>query len=261
MRLLRRTGERTESEVVEFTPEALTSITGELKDALLSKAEPTDKEQKKAHRERKKQIRMLEKHYDKLNEYDSCPKQIDECHSMSETDADVTFMRMKEEARNKGQTKPGYNLQISAEIRFITDFALFFNSTYTLTPIPFFNSFLKRYAHLLSVAIADSGYGSEENYRFTDEAGMEAHVRYNRFHPKQRPRYKPNPFHHDNFHYNSDEDYYAYPTGQYMIRIGTSHSKIAGGYQSENVRYCDQNCRDCPLRCLCDKAKGNRHTI
>ena len=33
---------------------------------------------------------------------------------MSKTAPDVTFMRMKEDAMNNGQTKPGYNLQISA---------------------------------------------------------------------------------------------------------------------------------------------------
>lgn len=34
---------------------------------------------------------------------------------MSKTDPDATFMHMKEDAMNNGQTKPGYNLQISAE--------------------------------------------------------------------------------------------------------------------------------------------------
>ena len=55
---------------------------------------------------------------------------------MSKTDPDATFMRMKEDAMNNGQTKPGYNLQISAENQFITDFALYPNPTDTLTLIP-----------------------------------------------------------------------------------------------------------------------------
>ncbi len=86
-------------------------------------------------------------------------------------------------------------------------------SSKSCTGIPFFNSFLDRYEHLSSVAVADSGYGSEENYRFMDEAGMKAYAKYNRFHLEQRPRYKTNPFHHDNFHYNADEDYYGCPIG------------------------------------------------
>lgn len=250
-----------EAERVEFTTDTLNTFIGELKDALAAKPEPADKEQKKQHREKKKQIKELEKHRDKLNEYDSRLEQMGERNSMSKTDQDATFMRMKEDAMNNGQTKPGYNLQISAENQFITDFALFPNPTDTLTLIPFFNSFLNRYGHLPSVAVADSGYGSEENYRFMDEAGMEAYVKYNRFHIEQRPRYKPNPFHHDNFHYNADEDYYVCPMGQHMRRIGTAHSKTASGYRSQNARYRAQNCKGCPLRCMCYKAKGDRRTI
>ncbi len=250
-----------EAERVEFTTDTLNTFIGELKDALAAKPEPADKEQKKQHREKKKQLKELEKHRDKLNEYDSRLEQMGERNSMSKTDQDATFMRMKEDAMNNGQTKPGYNLQISAENQFITDFALFPNPTDTLTLIPFFNSFLNRYGHLPSVAVADSGYGSEENYRFMDEAGMEAYVKYNRFHIEQRPRYKPNPFHHDNFHYNADEDYYVCPMGQHMRRIGTARSKTASGYRSENARYRAQNCKGCPLRCLCYKAKGDQRII
>ena len=250
-----------ESDKMEFTPETLTSLISDLQDSLAAESEPSGKEQKKQMREKKKQIKELEKHRDKLNEYDGRLEQMGDRNSMSKTNPDATFMRMKEDAMNNGQTKPGYNLQISAENQFITDFALFPNPTDTLTLIPFFNSFLDRYGHLPSVAVADSGYGSEENYRFMDEAGMEAYVKYNRFHLEQRPRYKPNPFHHDNFHYNADEDYYVCPMGQHMTRIGTAHSKTASGYRSENARYRAQNCKGCPLRCMCYKAKGDRRII
>ena len=250
-----------EAESVEFTPETLNTLIGELKDSLAAKPEPEDREQKKQRRRQKKQIRELEKHREKLGEYDGRLEQIGERNSMSKTDHAATFMRMKEDAMNNGQTKPGYNLQLSAENQFITDFALFPNPTDTLTLIPFFNSFLNRYGHLPSVAVADSGYGSEENNRFMDEAGMEAYVKYNRFHLEQRPRYRPDPFHHDNFHYNAEEDYYVCPMGQRMTRIGTSHSKTASGYRSENARYLAQNCKGCPLRCMCYKAKGDQRTI
>ena len=250
-----------EAESVECTPETLDSLIGELKDALAAEPQSADREQKKQQREKRKQIKKLEKHRDKLGEYDSRLEQIGGRNSMSKTDPDATFMRMKEDAMNNGQTKPGYNLQISAENQFITDFALFPNPTDTLTLIPFFNSFLDRYGHLPTVAVADSGYGSEENYRFMDEAGMEAYVKYNRFHLEQCPRYKPNPFHHDNFHYNAEEDYYVCPMGQRMTRIGTAHSRTASGYRSESARYRAQNCNGCPLRCLCYKAKGDRRII
>ena len=250
-----------EENAVEFTPAMLSEICDELRQAVEQTPRPTDKEGKEQLRAKKRQLKELEKHRDKLDEYDNRLEQIGERNSMSKTDSDATFMRMKEDAMNNGQTKPGYNLQISAENQFITDFALFPNPTDTLTLIPFFSSFLDRYHRLPSVAVADSGYGSEENYRFMEEAGMDAYVKYNRFHLEQRPRYKPNPFHHDSFHYNADEDYYVCPMGQRMTRIGTSHSKTASGYKSESARYRAQNCKGCPLRCLCYKAKGDCRII
>ena len=250
-----------ETDKVDFTPDTLTSLITELQDSLSAEPESADKERQKRRREKKRLVKELEKHRDKLGEYDGRLEQIGERNSMSKSDPDATFMRMKEDAMNNGQTKPGYNLQISAENQFITDYALFHNPTDTLTLIPFLNSFTDRYGHLPSIAVADSGYGSEENYRFMAEAGMEAYVKYNRFHLEQHPRYKPNPFNHDNFHYNAAEDYYVCPMGQHMTRIGTSHLKTSSGYRSENARYRAQNCNGCPLRGLCYKAKGDRRTI
>lgn len=250
-----------EREKVEFTPETLTELIDEFKASFDTEISPLNKEEKHRVRERKKQVKELEKQRDKLAEYDNRLAQTGERNSMSKTDPDATFMRMKEDAMNNGQTKPGYNLQISAENQFITDFALFHNPTDTLTMIPFFNSFHNRYGHLPSVAVADAGYGSEENYRFMEEAGIEAYVKYNRFHIEHRPRYTPNPFHSDNFYYNENEDYYVCPMGQHMERIRTKHSKTASGYRSENAQYRAQNCQGCPLRCMCYNSKSDRRVI
>ena len=243
---------------VEFTPATLSRIVDELKEALEREPQATDKEQKKARREKKKQIKELEAHRDKLARYEHHPDIMEERNSYSKTDPDATFMRMKEDAMNNGQTKPGYNLQIATENQFITDFAFFSNPTDTLTLIPFFHSFRGRYNKLPSTAVADSGYGSEENYRFMDENGIEAFVKYNFFHKEQRPRYVPNPFHPESLYYNADEDYYVCPMGQRMIRIGTRRGKTASGYVTQSARYKAQRCKGCPLRGSCFKARGHR---
>ena len=179
-------------------------------------------------------------------------------NSYSKTDPDATFMRMKEDAMKNGQTKPGYNLQIGTENQFIIDFRLFPNPTDTLTLIPFFHSFQHRYNRLPGIGVADSGYGSEENYRFMQENGIEAFVKYNYFHKEQRPRYTPNPFHAESLHYNAGEDYYVCPMGQHMNRIGTRRDKTASGYITESARYKAQRCEGCPLHGSCFKAQGNR---
>ena len=139
---------------VEFTPAMLSEIVDELKNALDREPAPVNKEQKKARGEKRKRIKELEAHREKLAEYEKHLEILGERNSYSKTDHDATFMRMKEDAMNNGQTKPGYNLQIATEDQFITDFALFPNPTDTLTLIPFFHSFRKRYGRLPGTGVA-----------------------------------------------------------------------------------------------------------
>lgn len=245
-------------EGVEFTPSQLSAMSAELNAALSDLPATTDKVEKKRRRELQKAAKELEKHSEKLSEYNQHLENLGDRNSYSKTDKDATFMRMKEDAMNNGQTKPGYNLQIGTENQFITDFSLFPNPTDTLTYIPFMESFNNRYGTYPSTEVADSGYGSEENYRFMEEHGIEAFVKYNRFHIEQRPRYVKDPFRSENFYYNEKEDYCVCPMGQHMNRIGQRKVKTASGYISVRHRYQAQNCNGCPLRSLCFKATGNR---
>ena len=246
---------------LELTPQTLCEISKEFKKALGSAPEAKTKEEKAAQRGKNKMFKELERHGEKLAEYNSRLEQMEGRNSISKTDPSATFMRMKEDAMCNGQTKPGYNLQISSENQFITDFALFPNPTDTLTFIPFLGSFPGRYGRFPKRVVADSGYGSEENYRFMDEAGIEGFVKYNRFHLEHRPRYKPDTFHPDSLYYNEEGDYYICPMGQRMSRSGTVQTRTEGGYISESACYRAIRCKGCPLRCLCYKAKANQRTI
>ena len=248
-----------QQEKVEFTPAQLSEMCEQLRQSLSQAPAPADKQQKKERRNREKEIRQLEQMGDKLGDYDKRLERMGGRNSMSKTDPDATFMRMKEDAMNNGQTKPGYNLQIATENQFITDFGLFPNPTDTLTLPPFLSSFARRYGHLPGEACADSGYGSEENYRFMEENGIVAYVKYNYFHKEQTRPFKNDPFRIENLYYNAEEDYYVCPMGQHMTRVGTRHTKTASGYVSELAVYRAQRCQGCPLRGSCHKRRqGNR---
>ncbi|MGN0226124.1 MAG: IS1182 family transposase [Prevotella sp.] len=241
-----------------FTASDLMNIAEELNRSLDNEPTPQNKEQKEKHKERKKQIKELKEHAEKLVEYDQKLSILGERNSYSKTDPDATFMRMKEDAMNNGQTKPGYNLQIGTENQFITDFGLFQTPGDPLTMIPFYNSFKNRYGRLPHIGVADAGYGSEENYRFMEDAGIEAYVKYNWFHREQRTHYEPNPFSPQSLYYNAEGDYYVCPMGQHMNRIGTATAKTESGYITESARYKAQRCEECPLRGSCHKSKGDR---
>ncbi len=242
-------------EKVEFTPSQLGEICEELRQSLAQSPAPESKEDRRARRKKERELRQLEQMGAKLGDYDSKLERMGGRNSMSKTDPDATFMRMKEDAMNNGQTKPGYNLQIGTENQFITDFGLFPNPTDTLTMPLFLTSFMRRYGRMASTAVADSGYGSEENYRFMEENSVEAYVKYNYFHKEQKRPFRNDPFRIENLHYNAEDDYYVCPMGQHMTRVGTRHDKSGSGYVAELAIYRAQRCQGCPLRGSCYKGE------
>ena len=243
---------------MEFAPGQLSEMSAELNAALSDLPATAGKKEGKRRKELQKTAKELEKHSEKLDGHNQHPDTLGDRNSYSKTDKDATFMRMKEDAMNNGQTKPGYNLQIGTENQFIADFALFPNPTDTLTYIPFMEPFNKRYGLYPSTETADSGYGSEVNYRFMEEHGIEAFVKHNRFHMEQRPRHVQGPFRSENFYHNEKEDCCVCPTGRRMERTGQRNVKTASGHLPERHRCQSRNCDGCPLRPLCFNAAGNR---
>ena len=246
---------------VEITPQKLRDICSEMQQVLDAQPGPATKEERKARHAKEKQIKDLNEKAEKLQEYNDYLDKMGDRNSMSKTDPEATFMRMKEDYMQNGQTKPGYNLQISAENQFITDFALFPNPTDTLTLIPFLKSFQERYGKTPSTIVADAGYGSEENYLYMDETGMDAYVKYNYFHMEQKPRYKVDPFSPEGMFYNADKDFYVCPMGQHLIREGCAERISDSGFKREMAVYRAHNCNGCPLRCRCYKGVSDIRKI
>ena len=179
-------------------------------------------------------------------------------NSYSKTDPDATFMRMKEDAMLNGQLKPGYNVQISTENQFITNFGIYQRPTDTLTMISYLESFKARYGMQSEEIVADSGYGSEENYEYMFSNGMTPYVKYNMFHVEQRRGYRNNPFRVSNLFYNPDDDFYVCPMGQKLKFIRQEKRYTASGYQQTVSVYRACRCEGCPLRGQCHKSKRDR---
>ena len=206
-----------------------------------------------------KAVKVLEeKHLPKLQEYENHLETLDTRNSYSKTDSSATFMRLKDDHMENGQLKPAYNLQIGTENQFITHFDFFSNRNDFFTLIPFSNGFKKSYKKMPTKVVADSGYGSEENYEFLQSEDIEAFVKYPMFHAEQKKAFKNNPFIAQNLFYNKEKDYFVCPMGQHMENVGTSTRKSESGYSSTVTFYEAKNCNGCPFKCLCHKAKENR---
>lgn len=194
----------------------------------------------------------------RMNRYKEQLETMGSRNSYSKTDPDATFMRMKEDAMLNGQLKPGYNVQISTENQFITNFGIYQRPADTLTMISYLESFRTRYGMQSEEIVADSGYGSEENYEYMFRNGMTPYVKYNMFHVEQRRGYRNNPFRVSNLFYNPQDDFYVCPMGQKMKFIRQEKRYTASGYQQTVSVYRASRCEGCPLRGQCHKSKRDR---
>ena len=210
-------------------------------------------------KEERKALRQIETDaVPRMNRYKEQLETMGSRNSYSKTDPDATFMRMKEDAMLNGQLKPGYNVQMSTENQFITNFGIYQRPTDTLTMIDYLESFKTRYGMQSEEIVADSGYGSEENYGYMFSNGMTPYVKYNMFHVEQRRGYRNDPFRVSNLFYNPQDDFYVCPMGQKMKFIRQEKRHTASGYQQTVSVYRASRCEGCPLRGQCHKSRRDR---
>ena len=210
---------------------------------------------------RKAVSKVKEEFVPKMKEYEEKLEIVGERGSYSKTDKDATFMRMKEDAMNNGQTKPGYNVQIATENQFITNYGLYSSLTDQGTLIPFLNSFESRYGLQSSTVCADSGYGCEMNYEYMVSNQITPFVKYNMFHAEMKRKRKNNPFLVENMFYNKELDFYVCPMGQHLEFVTERHGVSELGYGFTTSVYRSTNCYGCPLRSMCYKGKCSTRTI
>jgi transposase len=211
-------------------------------------------EGKQVDKKVKQKINYAKKNWpENLAKYDKQEDALSGRNSYSKTDPDATFMRMKEDHMLNGQLKPAYNLQISTHNQFIVNYTHHQNPTDTTTLPSHLDQFNALYNHYPQVAVADAGYGSEENYTYAESKGIEAYIKYNYFDKDQHK--KANKLT-DNLFYNSNQDCFYCPMGQRMRRIGSRIRTTENGYQQEYSRYQAERCDGCSLKGSCNKSNG-----
>lgn len=234
----------------EVTSERIEGLVGDIQAALDGK--PADKKVKaKLTRVKKDWKRQLE-------QAESDAQAIGDRGSMSRTDPDATFMRMKEDHMGNGQLKPGYNTQISTENGIVTNYTIEQTPGDTTTYKDHLEEHKLLYGHYPKESIADAGYGSEENYQFCEDNGIIPYVKYNYFHYEQKNKRRDNPFAVDNLHYDPDMDCFYCPMGQRMERAGEQTQKTGTGYVQTITLYRAVRCAGCPMRGGCHKGAAER---
>ncbi|UGU17743.1 IS1182 family transposase [Sinomicrobium kalidii] len=234
-------------------PEKVSATIAQINQALEGKA---------VEKKIKQKLGYAQKHWPgNIARYNEQQKKLGHRGSMSKTDPGATFMRMKDDPMKNGQLKPAYNLQASTNNQFIVNYTLAQTTADTTALIAHLEDFQESYLQTPQSLTADAGYGSQENYQALENKDIEAYVKYNYFHKEQRQtngKQDKAPFHPDKLYYNKETDTCYCPMGQPMEHIGQQKRKTGNGYLQVYDLYRAKNCKGCPLRGSCHKAKGNR---
>lgn len=239
------------SEMDELDPEEVERTIASINKAL---------EGKDVDKKKKQKLNYAKRHWpENLRRYRQQEAMIGERGSCSKTDPDATFMRMKDDHMGNGQLKAAYNIQWSTQGQFVLNYSLHQDTTDTKTLIPHYGQIKEQYGKLPQEAVADAGYGSEQNYEYLEKEGVDAYVKYNYFHREQQKSYAEKySFRQDLLHYDPVKDVHICPMGQPMHHIGNRKVRSKAGYLSTVSAYQAVNCKGCPLRTACHKAKENR---
>jgi len=211
---------------------------------------------------KKKLEKLSNEHLPKLQHYEEQEQVLDGRNSYSKTDQDATFMRTKDDHLNKGQLKPCYNIQLGTEDQFIINYTLH----QTSSDIVVFTDHMDDTLELLESiqaprpkrAGADAGYGSEENYEYLEQKGIEAYIKYPGYYQEQQGKYDKTPFHSSTLYYNAEGDFFICPMGQKMTYCGQQTKKTKTGFEQHIKLYQAQRCQACPLRGVCHKGADKR---
>lgn len=186
-------------------------------------------------------------------------EELGDRNSLSKTDPEATFMRMKEDHMGNGQLKPGYNLQISTHDQFVVNYSLHQRPTDTTTLPVHLEQHRKAYSRMPRSVCADAGYGSEENYALLEKEQVEAYVKFPQFDRAVRGSKPISAAEGKGMRWDEEHQEYLCPQGHHMPWVGMKHRTTDNGYTQVLAQYsAPPQCSTCPLRDVCAINKGNR---
>lgn len=207
---------------------------------------------KKAKRQLEKDLLPRKRKYEEQREI------LGDRNSFSRTDQDATFMRMKDDHMKNGQLKPGYNVQLGTEGQFITGFSIHQRAGDSGCLIPHLELLKKFNRPMPKALIADSGYGSEENYTYCEKEEIEAYIKYNTFDKEQTKAWKEQVNRVENMTYDEELDEWICASQKRLTFQYETRKKSDNGYISIKRTYRSTACTNCPFQSSCAKDKDTK---
>ena len=246
-----------EEELKDQAPESFAPVSAAQVNEIVTQIDEA-LEGKEVSKKKRQLINNAKKNWPSLIErYGQQEKILGNRNSYSKTDQDATFMRMKEDIMKNGQLKPAYNMQLSSQNQYIVNYTLHQHPTDTTTLLQHLKSFHALYKSYPKVLVADAGYGSEENYKLLANRKIKAYVKHNQFDRQQRSG-MTDWFRSENLEYDPKQDVVYCPVGEPMKPVGTGTRLTQNGFKQTFTTYRAHNCRNCPVRDVCNPQSDNR---
>jgi hypothetical protein len=155
-----------------------------------------------------------------------------------------------------GNLRPAYNLQIGTQNSFVTGFSISQNANDAVTFKEHMES--RRILELPEVEniMADSVYGTLENYDYLDKAGKGSYLKYPMFYKEISHRLPP--FSRENFLLDETTGNYLCPQGRVLIYRGKCSQETKSGYKYEVEIYECEDCSNCAYFEQCCRSRNNR---
>lgn len=197
---------------------------------------------------------QLETHCSAIRKYERQQQISGDRSGYNRTDRDATAMRMKNEL-----ILPAYNVLIGTENQFILNYSVGQKTNDAACFKDHMAQLKKHTDRKPQHIIADSIFGTEQNYELLENEGIENYMKFPLYHKEQTRKYRSNPFNKDHFIYDKQQDSYSCPNHKQLIFKGISRDRNKNGYLSHSRLYECKDCSGCPFTSLCNKSqKGNR---
>ena len=171
-------------------------------------------------------------------------------NSLSKTDEDATFMRMKEDHMKNGQLKAAYNMQNLVQNGYVIACGAFMDRTDYRTMIPMLEK-LEEEGFSYDSYCADSGYDIKDNYIWLDEHGKKAYIKPQYHEENKKRKNRKNPSLKCNYAYDENADVFTCLRGHKLYHV----EDTAKGQVYEARR----GCKSCPLRKQCMLSQAAKH--
>ena len=105
---------------------------------------------------------------------------------------------------------------------------------------------------------ADSGYESEEAYDYLEQQKQIPYIKPQTYEKWKKRNFKQDISKRENMGYDAQNDTYTCHAGRILLPLYVRKQKSRNGYESEVTVYECTDCRECPHKEKCTKAKGNK---